>query len=461
LTGLLKTYADWFAPSDSDARQLQRDLILTSVKAQASSLLALSVAFVGLALTGLQWRDLHIAATWLIIAEMCIVGALVANSYILKNKDRLELLPRFRALHISASIGIIFSICSSAILFWSSGDPANNLLLLLMLAVTATVGTVQTAAYSPVSSLNGLYLAAAAGLCFSEGSASFVSLGGFSFLVFAVLTGVGLNINEMITEMLKLRLSERKLIDDLREANRAKSEFLANMSHELRTPLNAVIGFSDVMRLEMMGPIGTPAYRSYADDIHSSGEHLLALINDILDLSKIEAGKFELREGEFDMGEMVEEAHRIVMLRARDGGVTLINEVPKGIILWGDETAMRQVALNVATNAIKFTPQGGSVRSSVETLPDGRFATLVSDTGVGIKVEDQERVFEVFGQARHDIATRERGTGLGLPIVRSLMRAHGGDATLESKPGEGTTIRLILPMERVLRIEPRPRREAA
>ena len=461
MAGLFRKLSNWFAPAAPEARLLQRDQIVMSVRSQSRSLLTLAATLIGIAATALLWREPLVIVGWLCTAAALTGITAVINRHILKHQNDLTRFFEFVALHIAGSLGIVVSVCTAGLLFWVSGDSANNLFILLLLTVSASLGTVISASYAPASALNGLYLATSAAICFGEGTASFMVLGGFSFAVSAMLTGVGLNINEMIAEMLRLRHSERKLVDDLREANRAKSEFLANMSHELRTPLNAVIGFSDVMRQEMLGPVGTPAYLGYAADIHSSGEHLLSLINDILDLSKIEAGKFELRESEFDMGEIVAEAHRIVMLRAQEGNVTLINDVPTGIIIRADETAIRQVALNVAMNAIKFTRPGGSVRSSVEALPDGRFATLVTDTGVGIDPKEHEHVFEVFGQGRHDIASKERGTGLGLPIVRSLMRAHDGDATLESVPGTGTTVRLILPASRVLRIEPRRTRQKA
>ena len=222
------------------------------------------------------------------------------------------------------------------------------------------------------------------------------------------------------------------------------------MSHELRTPLNAVIGFSDLMRLEMMGPIGTPVYLDYLNDINASGAHLLKVISEILDMSKIEAGKLELKETESDLRAAFADAFGMLRLRARDGGVVLTNAICEDLRVVADDTALRQVALNVVMNAIKFTPEGGRVEVSAAIGPDGGIAICVADTGCGIRAEDIERVFEPFGQGRHDIAAKERGTGLGLPIVRSLMRAHGGDAHLESAPGRGTTVTLTLPKERVL-----------
>jgi two-component system cell cycle sensor histidine kinase PleC len=221
------------------------------------------------------------------------------------------------------------------------------------------------------------------------------------------------------------------------------------MSHELRTPMNAILGFSEVIKDEVLGPNGRPDYRSYAADIHSSGSHLLTLINTILDLSKIEAGKFELHDEEASLQDIVEDALRILRLKAGQKGVTLINEIPPGVTLQVDASAMRQVALNLISNAVKFTPAGGSVHASIDMSGDA-LKLVVTDTGCGIRPEDIEKVFETFGQGRHDVANLEQGTGLGLPISRGLMRAHGGDLTLASTLGQGTRVTASFPLSRVL-----------
>jgi len=204
------------------------------------------------------------------------------------------------------------------------------------------------------------------------------------------------------------------------------------------------------MRQELLGPIGTKAYLGYAEDIYTSGAHLLTLINQVLDLSKIEAGKFDLRECDVDLNLIIDDAVRMIAQRAAEGGVTVTNEVPRNAIIRADATALRQIAINVAMNAVKFTPPGGHVRAYGTIMQDGRLAVAVSDTGCGIRPEDVDAIFENFGQARHDLAIREKGTGLGLPIVRGLMRAHGGDAIIKSELGRGTTVYLTLPQDRVV-----------
>ena len=233
-------------------------------------------------------------------------------------------------------------------------------------------------------------------------------------------------------------------------ANRTKTEFLANMSHELRTPLNAIIGFAEVIKDEMFGPIGLAKYADYAKDIHNSGRHLLDLINDILDLSKLESGKQELREEDVAAGETVHECLTLVRSRAADAKVKLMTEIEPGLpLLHCDERALKQVLLNFLSNAIKFTPGGGSVTTAVRRVDHG-IAISVADTGIGMKKEDIAIALEAFGQIDSKVARKHQGTGLGLPISKSLIEMHGGTLTVESTPNVGTTMTAVFPPSRVV-----------
>jgi len=195
----------------------------------------------------------------------------------------------------------------------------------------------------------------------------------------------------------------------------------------------------------------------YARIIHQSGHHLLALINDILDLAKIEAGGFQLRETEIAMPALIADCLRLMNGKTENGEVSLSVDAGSGLpAVWADERALKQVLLNLLSNAVKFTPPGGRIVAFARTEADGRFAFGVSDTGTGIAEDDQHRVFENFGQGRHDIVTSDKGTGLGLPIVKGLVAAHGGEVSLESAVGEGTIVTVRLPASRV-----RPRLKAA
>ena len=231
-------------------------------------------------------------------------------------------------------------------------------------------------------------------------------------------------------------------------ASRAKTEFLATMSHELRTPLNAIIGFSDMLVGEVLGPL-SPRYHSYAEDIAASGQHLLGIINAILDMSKIEAGRFELKESDFHLESVVRAALRVVGGRARDAGLTVSAEVPRSYRLRGDERITAQILVNLLSNAVKFTPAGGTIEVRATKRADG-LALSVQDSGIGIAKEDIEKALQPFGQIDSSLARKYEGTGLGLPLVKSLLELHGGSLVIDSEPGLGTTATALFPPQRTL-----------
>jgi signal transduction histidine kinase len=235
----------------------------------------------------------------------------------------------------------------------------------------------------------------------------------------------------------------------LEVANRHKSEFLANMSHELRTPLNAIIGFSEVLSEQMFGDVNEKQME-YLQDIHSSGQHLLTLINDVLDLSKIEAGRMELDLSCFDMGLLLENSLTLVRERAQRHGLAVALEVGDGLAEWvADARKVKQVVVNLLTNAVKFTPTGGSVTVRARRADAGdraRAEISVTDTGVGIAVEEQALVFEEFRQASGDYLRKAEGTGLGLSLSKRFVELHGGALAVASQPGQGSTFTVTLPL---------------
>jgi len=234
-------------------------------------------------------------------------------------------------------------------------------------------------------------------------------------------------------------------------ANIAKSRFLAQMSHELRTPLNAILGFSEVMNNEIFGPHSVPNYKEYSNDIHNSGVHLLNLINEILDLSRIEAGRLELNEEPVSLVAVVEDCHHLLTLRAKNRSITIHemfeSDMPR---LWADERAIRQICLNLLSNAIKFTPQGGEIWLKVGWTASGGQYMSVKDTGPGIPEEEIPIVLASFGQGSNSIKSAEQGAGLGLPIAKSLVDLHGGTFALKSKLRIGTEVIVTFPPERVV-----------
>lgn len=235
------------------------------------------------------------------------------------------------------------------------------------------------------------------------------------------------------------------------EANLAKSRFLASMSHELRTPLNAVLGFSEVMANEVLGPMGNPTYREYAGDIHASGQHLLDLINEILDLSRIEAGRYQLNEGPLVLLQTVEDCCHMMELKARNKDIRIVQDFETGLPrLFADERAVRQITLNLLSNAVKFTPRGGEIRVRIGWTAGGGQYISVRDNGPGIPQDEIPVVLSAFGQGSIAIKSAEQGTGLGLPIVQGLLALHGGDFQLRSKLREGTEAVAIFPPTRVM-----------
>jgi two-component system cell cycle sensor histidine kinase PleC len=252
---------------------------------------------------------------------------------------------------------------------------------------------------------------------------------------------------------------EKSISDEARRraeaANVAKSRVLATMSHELRTPLNAILGFSEVMKCELLGPMQNKSYLEYAGNIHDSGRHLLQLINEILDLSRIEAGRYELQEETLRLSEIVEDCNRLLSLRAESKGLTVALEFDKGLEpIWADERAIRQICLNLMSNALKFTPRGGRITLAVSGTADGGQMLTVKDTGPGIPKEEIPRVMQAFGQGSLAHETAEGGTGLGLPIVQNLVNLHGGAFELRSELRKGTEAVVCLPKGRVLRTMP-------
>jgi len=277
-------------------------------------------------------------------------------------------------------------------------------------------------------------------------------------------------LNTTVVAMLEFRAEKDALIAELEqaksisdearlraeEANLAKSRFLATMSHELRTPLNAILGFSEIMRAEILGPHNNPTYKEYAGDIHQSGQHLLNLINEILDISRIEAGRYELNEGPVTLAEVAEDCHRLMRLRAENKGLKIIESFEPDLPqLWADERAVRQICLNLLSNAIKFTPSGGTITLKIGKTQNGDQLLSVKDTGPGIPEEEIPRVLRSFGQGSLAHETAEGGTGLGLPITKGLTELHEGRFELKSKLRYGTEVVITFPRKRVMQALPR------
>ncbi len=261
------------------------------------------------------------------------------------------------------------------------------------------------------------------------------------------------HIGKQIGRVIERNRAERELLaakEAAERADRTKGEFLATMSHELRTPLNAIIGFSEVMSQELFGPIGHPSYKEYTEDIRVSGTHLLNIINDILDVSKAQAGMITLSDETVDLGEVVGSCRRLLAPRAETKNITLEAELPPNPVrVRGDRRRLKQVLLNLLSNAVKFTSAGGV---SAKLCGDRETGAIlqVTDTGIGIAESDLDRVMDPFTQTDSTLSRLHEGTGLGLPLSRALVELHGGELTVESTFGQGTVATVRLPAERLL-----------
>jgi len=232
-------------------------------------------------------------------------------------------------------------------------------------------------------------------------------------------------------------------------ANASKTAFLANMSHELRTPLNAILGFSEIIAQECFGPVGSQRYRDYAGDIHASGAHLLSLINDLLDVAKIEAGRMDIAPHPLDPGRVFDVALKLIAIKAREKDQTLAITVEHGAPpLYADERAVKQILINLVSNAVKFTPVGGHIEVVGGKSRDGDFQITVRDNGPGIPPDKVEMIFSPFNQVDNRFDRQAGGTGLGLALVKGLAELHGGRAWLESEFGKGCSVFVALPVKR-------------
>jgi two-component system cell cycle sensor histidine kinase PleC len=419
----------------------------------------------------------HLAG-WYIQLLIGVVPQIIVLARIPSGTLNRESLGKWSLRVAAANLLVVASWSSLGLWLWLSGDTnSNHIMIELLLAATfashaAVTGACRTIARPALA----LYLVVLIGVpmqglfvpeTFTR-SAFMVALAPLYVGFVALISRRNLKraraaimlVQErdtLMAELVTAKLESDRGREQAEAANRAKSQFLANMSHELRTPLNAILGFSEIISSRIFAKDEERTVE-YAGLIHSSGKHLLALINDILDLAKIEAGRWQLQEVELSLNAVAMDALQQVTWRAQNDKIVLENTVdPELDPVYADERSIKQVLLNLLSNAVKFTPENGTVKLFAYRDNDGGMIIGVSDTGIGIAAEDQAKVFDSFGQGKHDVAIADKGTGLGLTIVKGLVEAHGGTVRLESKVGEGTTVTLRLPDSRVIS---RKRREA-
>jgi two-component system cell cycle sensor histidine kinase PleC len=360
---------------------------------------------------------------------------------------------------VQAAIGTVWGFAPW--LLWQAGSALNHLFLAGAMVVVLANFVVSRANHSGVILAGIVPVATISALRFALGE------GGFDYAIAVVVPLVGIQLyndgHRMTLRMdqdSRLRFQVEDLARELEEtrdealrkryeaetANASKTAFLANMSHELRTPLNAILGFSEIIAQECFGPVGSSRYKEYAGDIHASGAHLLSLINDLLDVAKIEAGKMEIQPQALDARQAVDVALKLIGAKAREKRQDLSIEIDSAApTLYADERAFKQILINLVSNAVKFTPEGGRISVVGSSARDHGFQVVVRDNGPGIAREKLDKIFSPFNQVDNRYDRQAGGTGLGLALVRGLAELHGGRAWLESEPGRGCAAFVVLP----------------
>jgi two-component system cell cycle sensor histidine kinase PleC len=444
-----------------------RELLKLHASAMIGSATAIPLLVVAIAVAGLFAGLSEQVLVWALLTVSCYTGlTLIARR--LDETETARIKPaqtrrNFLFAHFVSGLGwVYFAIVGCGACAFDQFQVIKAVILLLAMAATAIMTASLSGALIATFALPILAYAYAGARLWMPVDAIMVSLLVTALPFFAY---VARHLNRSSVMFLSFRSENDALIAELEtaksmsdearrraeEANLAKSRFLASMSHELRTPLNAILGFSEVMANEVLGPMGNPTYRDYARDVHDSGQHLLDLINEILDLSRIEAGRYQLNEEPLTLLLIVEDCCHMMELRARNKDIRIVQDfeavMPR---LFADERAVRQITLNLLSNAIKFTPTGGEVRVRVGWTAGGGQYISVKDNGPGIPADEIPVVLSAFGQGSIAIKSAEEGTGLGLPIVQGLIAMHGGEFELLSKLREGTEAIAIFPPTRVM-----------
>ena len=456
----------------SGHRAFDVELLRHYAAGRKSAGLVMSVASLAIAFIAIAWAPPNAVFIWMtcVVAGLACIHVMSSRLEGLAGADVDVRKWRRRVILTETAQSMLWA--GVVLLVLPSPDPdAQHFVLIVLLLlgamsalITATVPGAVYAALAPIA------LAIAFASWPSRLDATHLLLAALTYAALLYFVVLATRLYETWLENLSFQAEKDGLIAELEqakansdearrraeEASLAKSRFLATMSHELRTPLNAILGFSEVMKGELFGAHSVPAYREYSNDIHSSGQHLLALINEILDLSRIEAGRNELREESIVLASIVEDCNHLLAMRARKRDIAIsyvaAPDLPR---LWADERAVRQVVLNLLTNAIKFTPQGGSVTIKIGWTQAGGQYFSVRDTGPGIPESEIPIVMSSFGRSSLSQKNAEEGSGLGLPIVKGLVEQHGGTFTLRSKVREGTEVIVVFPPERVMNALPR------
>ncbi len=454
------------------------DLLAMFVRNELAAAVTMPALTIIFSLASMFWAPAYQAVSWLLL----VIGAKVlllelCRRFMAANREDVDVYVWRRRFVLAelvngltwagfALVGVVASapVASTVLSFSSHVFLFATLIVLLAIRMTfaSTTMMILCAGTIPMT-------VAVVGRLFMLGDPFYFALASMAIGVHVYFLFLAKGLHTTALAMLEFRaqkdtliaaLEEEKLISDgarqrAESANKAKSQFLATMSHELRTPLNAIMGFAEVMKGELLGKHSNPTYRDYADNIHDSGKHLLHLINEILDLSRIEAGRYELQEEGVLLADVADDCHRLLRLKAQNKGVKLVDRYEPNLSeVWVDQRAIRQICLNLMSNALKFTPKGGSVEVIIESSETGSQILTVRDDGPGIPADELPKVMQSFGQGSLAHVTAEGGTGLGLPIVQSLVELHQGTFELKSELRKGTEAIVRLPNTRTMTSQP-------
>ena len=448
--------------------EYELDLLKGFARNQVNAGYAMPLMVICVAIVSAPWQGWMLAGLWAGITAIAHIFLGLLSRNFLKVERKQDELPKWRRFFLIGQMFIAFAWAAFATFDCTTcADNQYSIFQFSTILVFQAATCMLTYAFGRSSLLMivpaSLILA---GRFISTYEPAMVIMGGILLVAVAFFYTIADRFKRSVVTMLEHATIKETLIVELEteksiseaarnraeEASMAKSRFLATMSHELRTPLNAILGFSEIMRDEIMGPVGNDSYKEYVADIHNSGSHLLKLINEILDISRIEAGKQELSESNVQLKSVVDEARHMMNIKAKQKGVALTTLYEENLPpIWVDERSIQQVTLNLISNALKFTPAGGHVVVKVGWTEKGGQYISVKDSGPGIPEDEIPIVLSSFGQGTIAINNAEQGTGLGLTIVQALLQMHQGTFELKSKLREGTEAIAYLPRERVTR----------
>jgi two-component system cell cycle sensor histidine kinase PleC len=473
----LKSFREKLTRGTANKPEFEYELLTMFARNETSAPFAMPALCFIFYITSMFWASFTEATTWIAIVS-------ISRVYMLDQCRRLLSIPRtevnvdqwrrhfFRIELINGFALAAFALIGISI--HGGGHAQSPATFSSHVFIFATLMVVLAIRMTFASTLPSLFLAgtvpmtvAVAARLFTLGDPFYFALASMAVGIQVFFVYLARGLHSTALAMVEFRAEKDGLISELEEAsaisdearrraeaaNKAKSRFLATMSHELRTPLNAIMGFSEVMEKELLGPIGSDLYRDYAHSIYTSGDHLLGIINEILDLSRIEAGRYDLNEETIRLPDIVEDCQRLVKIKADAKALTFVEDFAADLPqIWADPRALRQICLNLLSNALKFTPKGGRITLIVGHTQDGGQFLTVADTGPGIPKNEIPRVLQAFGQGSLAHETAEGGTGLGLPIVQNLIHLHGGTFDLTSELRKGTEVTVTIPPQRVLNV---------